>query len=60
MARDTVLTGYYRYTDIWFEWYCAFKASEFIRLNSHLLFRAQALPDVEDGEPLKAVLGQFG
>lgn len=32
-----VVTGYYRYTDIWFEW-------------------PQALPDIEDRAPVKAIL----
>ncbi|PPQ68001.1 hypothetical protein CVT26_007364 [Gymnopilus dilepis] len=51
-----VVTGYYRYTDIWFEW------SEIFTPNhpavSHTASRHQAIPDAEDRGPVKAILGE--
>ena len=55
MPGETVVTGYYRYTDIWFEWY----ASDCIKFRLHwsTLTRHQSLPDIDDRSPLKAILG---
>lgn len=53
MPDVPVVTGYYRYTDIWFEWYASY-----LPLRAALIIsRHQALPDIEDRGPVKAILG---
>ncbi|PPQ77435.1 hypothetical protein CVT25_011017 [Psilocybe cyanescens] len=52
-----VVTGYYRYTDIWFEWYAhvPFTLSATDRRKCEHI-RHQALPDIDDRAPIKAIL----
>ena len=52
-----VITGYYRYTDIYFEW-CASQPSSSSSSTLTAAYRHQALPDPLDRSPLKAVLAQ--
>lgn len=61
MSTDSeVVTGYYRYTDIWFEWYVAPP-----RPNSNAnpfpyhIQRHKVIPNSEDGAALKGLLGQL-
>jgi hypothetical protein len=60
IGRTKIVHGYYRYTDIWFEWYGivprrALVADGFI-LTCRDICRHQALPNREDGYALKAIL----
>ena len=53
ITMPAVLQGYYRYTDIWFEWYGLVKCHWSFRSGC---CRHQALPNKDDGSPLKTVL----
>ena len=50
-----VITGYYRYTDIWFDWYVYSICAHDVELEFHTI-RHQALSVDDDRGPLKAVL----
>ncbi|KAH0839875.1 hypothetical protein J3R83DRAFT_826 [Lanmaoa asiatica] len=52
-----VITGYYRYTDIFFEWYAPSSSSS-SPSSLTTAHRHQALPDPLDRNPLKAILAQ--
>lgn len=56
-GEATVVTGYYRYTDIWFEWYLALNCTVVGLWTNQPLARHQSLPEFEDRGPLKAILG---
>jgi hypothetical protein len=51
-----VITGYYRYTDIWFDWYEPFFGLITSNSTPSTLPRHLALPVEDDRKPLKAVL----
>lgn len=59
MPQDSpVVTGYYRYTDIWFEWRVAISSVPLLPFDQ-FPFRHQALPDLEVRAPVKAILGKL-
>jgi hypothetical protein len=52
-----VLIGYYRYTDIWFDWYVLRRSNSAFDGKFETMKRHRAIPDEEDGTILKAILG---
>lgn len=57
MPTDSeVVTGYYRYTDIWFEWYASSVLGCVACTDGNERYKVIADPD--DGAVLKAILGQ--